>query len=93
MTPHPVDPYAMGMKTPNCYQIQVQSHFDEALAEWFTPLCIANQPNGEATLMGPVRDQAELYGILLKLYNLNFTLIAMQHMPVGVMPLASSKEA
>lgn len=81
MTPHPVDPYAMGMKTPNCYQIQVQGHFDQALAEWFAPLTITNEVNGAATLSGPVRDQAELYGILLKLYNLNFILVAVQ--PVG----------
>jgi hypothetical protein len=78
MTLHPVDPYAVGMKTPNHYQIQVQGHFDEVLTEWFAPLCIANQPNGDATLTGSVRDQAELFGILLKLYNLNFTLIAVQ---------------
>lgn len=71
------------MKTLNSYQIQVQGHFDDALAEWFTPLCIANQPNGDATLTGTVRDQAELYGILLKLYNLNFTLIAVQRLQSG----------
>lgn len=77
-TLHPVDPYTVGMKTLDSYRIQVQGHFDEALADWFAPLCIANQPNGDAILTGPVRDQAELYGILLKLYNLNFTLIAVQ---------------
>jgi hypothetical protein len=32
-------------------------------------------------LIGPLRDQAELYGVLLKLYNLNFTLIALQRVP------------
>jgi hypothetical protein len=84
---HPVDPYTVGMKTPNRYQIQVQGHFDEALAEWFAPLSIANQANGDAILTGPVRDQAELYGILLKLYNLNFTLIAVQRVPVSLIQL------
>ena len=68
-------------KMPIRYQIQVQCHVDNTLAEWFAPLQVANQPNGEATLTGPVRDQAELYGLLLKLYNLNFTLIAVQRMP------------
>src|SRR5262245_11199422 len=68
------------MKTPNRYQIQVQGHVDPALAEWFAPLSVANQANGEATLSGPIRDQAELFGILLRLYNLNFTLIAVQRM-------------
>jgi hypothetical protein len=56
---------------------------DSALAEWFAPLSIVNEPNGEATLTGPIRDQAELYGILMKLYNLNFTLIAVQRMPAS----------
>jgi hypothetical protein len=69
------------MKTPNRYQIQVQGHFDHALAEWFAPFSIANRPNGAATITGPIRDQAELFGILLKLYNLNFTLIAVQQLP------------
>jgi len=63
------------------YQIRVQCHLDNMLANWFAPLVVANLPNGEATLTGPLRDQAELYGILFKLYNLNFTLIAVQQMP------------
>jgi hypothetical protein len=79
------------MKTLNRYQIQVQGHLDNALAEWFAPLSIANQPNGEATLTGSIRDQAELYGILLKLYNLNFTLIAVQQMPFSAGQSASSE--
>ncbi len=70
------------MKTqPTLYQIRVQGHFDNTLAEWFAPLTMTNEPNGEATLTGPVRDQADLFGILLKLYNLNFTLIAVQAAP------------
>lgn len=93
MTLHPLIRYAVGMKTiPFSYQIQVQGHFDEALTEWFAPLSIANQPNGNAILTGPVRDQAELYGILLKLYNLNFTLIAVQRMPVTTVHFDSSLE-
>jgi hypothetical protein len=82
MTRHLVDGYASGMKAmPNSYHIQVQDHVDATLAEWFAPLQVTNQPNGEATLTGLVRDQAELYGILRKLANLNFTLIAVQCMP------------
>ena len=66
---------------PSHYQIRVKGHFDHTLAEWFAPLTLVNEPNGEATVTGSVRDQAELYGILLKLNNLNFPLIAVQ--PVG----------
>jgi len=75
----PLVRYAVGMITmPSCYQIRVKGHFDQTLVEWFAPLTLCNEPNGEATLTGMVRDQAELYGILLKLNNLNFSLIAVQ---------------
>ncbi|MEZ4621087.1 MAG: hypothetical protein R2867_37065 [Caldilineaceae bacterium] len=64
------------------YQIRVQGHLGETLSDWFAPLQVNNEPSGEATLTGPMRDQAELYGVLLKLYNLNFTLIAVQRTAV-----------
>jgi hypothetical protein len=81
MTLYPVDGYALGMRTTlTSYQFRIRGHVDETLSDWFTPMSVANEPNGEATLTGPVRDQAELYGILMKLYNLNFTLIAVQRM-------------
>ena len=71
------------MKTPIRYQLRVQGHFDAALSEWFAPLQVVNEPSGDATLTGPVRDQAELFGILLKLYNLNFTLLAVNQVQTG----------
>jgi hypothetical protein len=78
------------MKTPNSYQIRVKGHLDSTLVEWFAPLSIVNEPNGQATLTGPIRDQAELYGILLKLYNLNFTLIAVQQVLANARQFDSS---
>ena len=76
----------MGMTTmPSHYQIRVKGHFDQTLADWFAPLTLCNELNGEATLTGPVRDQAELYGILLKLNNLYFPLIAVQPLGPGDM--------
>lgn len=63
------------------YQIRVKGHLDRGLSEWFAPLQVVNEPNGEAILSGPIRDQAELHGLLLRLYNLNFTLLAVQRWP------------
>jgi hypothetical protein len=60
------------------YQIRVKGHLDEEWATWFEPLLIRNEANGEASLIGPVRDQAELFGILLKLYNLSISIVAVQ---------------
>lgn len=60
------------------YQIRVQGHLDSTLDTWLAPLRVINEPNGEALLWGQLRDQAELVGLLLKLHNLNFTLLAVQ---------------
>lgn len=70
------------MNKPIIYQIRIQEHLDDQWVEWFSPLVISNEPSGDATLTGPVRDQAELYSILLKLHNLNVTLIAVQRIMV-----------
>jgi hypothetical protein len=80
------------------YQIRVKGHIDGALSEWIAPLAVANEANGEAVLSGSLRDQAELYGVLLKLHNLNFTLLAVQRAPIATpdqqnSTLAQHKEA
>ena len=63
------------------YQIRVQGHVDSTLNDWFAPLRVINEPTGEALLWGQLHDQAELFGLLLKLHNLNFTLLAVQRAP------------
>lgn len=67
------------MKRPIIYQISIQEDLGEQWAEWFEPLIIQPQPNGQTLLIGPVRDQAELQGILSKVSNLNLTLLAVNH--------------
>ena len=64
------------MNLPTMYQIRVKDHIDDEWAEWFAPLIIINDPNGEATFTGPVRDQYELHGLIDKVFNLNLTLLA-----------------
>lgn len=79
-----VDRYAMDMDTAlSIYHIRVRGHLDAGLCAWFAPLTVTNERTGDALLSGPVRDQAELYGVLLKLYNLNFTLLAVQCVPTA----------
>lgn len=63
------------------YQIRVQGHLDSTLNDWLAPLVVINEPSGEALLWGQLRDQAELFGLLLKLHNLNFTLLVVQRGP------------
>ena len=64
------------MRLPTIYQIRVKDRIDDEWAEWFAPLLIANESNGEATFTGPVRDQSELHGLIDKVLNLNLRLLS-----------------
>jgi hypothetical protein len=58
------------------YQIRIKNHLDGLWIDWFSPLVMVNEANGEATLTGAVRDQAELHGLLNRVFELNLTLLA-----------------
>jgi hypothetical protein len=62
------------------YQIRIQGHLDETWIHWFSPLVLVNEENGEATLTGEVRDQAELHGLLDRVFDLNLTLLMVEQM-------------
>lgn len=57
------------------YQLRVREYLDDDLALWFSPFKLSHEPNGTTTLTGVVRDQAELHGLLIKIRDLNLTLI------------------
>jgi hypothetical protein len=71
------------MSTKPIYQIRINSHIDETWINWFAPLVVVNEANGEATLTGELRDQAELHGLLDKIFNLNLTLVAVNRIMVS----------
>jgi len=66
------------MITPNFYQIKIKGHLDPRWSEWFDGLTITHEPNGETTLSGLVTDQPALFGLLLKIRDLNLTLLSLK---------------
>jgi hypothetical protein len=64
------------MTNPIIYEIRVKDHLGDEWSAWFEPLVIHNRADGDATLTGPVRDQSELFGLLIKVQQLNMTLLA-----------------
>ena len=62
------------------YQIRIKGHLDQTWIDWFAPLTIVNETDGEATLTGAVRDQVELHSLIDKVFNLNLTLLAVNHL-------------
>lgn len=58
------------------YEIRVKGHLGPPLAGLFPSMTVVNEPGGEAVLSGPVADQAELRGLLLRVFDLGLVLVA-----------------
>ena len=59
-------------------EIRVRGQIDRSWSDWFGGLNIIHTPQGETVLVGPVRDQAELRGMLFRLADLGLELTAMK---------------
>ena len=58
------------------FKIHITGHLDKSWSDWLAGLEIKQLNNGETMLAGHLRDQAELMGILNKLYSLNLILLS-----------------
>lgn len=56
------------------YEIRVQGHLADGWSDWFEGLAIHKDPNGETVLTGPLCDQSALFGVLIKIHDLNLIL-------------------
>ena len=63
------------MNTSLSYRIRVAGQLHANWADWFDGFAVTPQPNGETLITGPVRDQAELSGLLNRLFSLNLVVI------------------
>jgi hypothetical protein len=57
------------------YVIRVKGHLDPFWQDRFENLSITHERDGTTLLSGQIRDQAALYGILIKLLDLGLTLL------------------
>ena len=56
----------MNPSQPMVYQIRIKGHLGREWTDWFDGLTIRLTNNSETLLIGPVIDQAALYGLLKK---------------------------
>lgn len=61
---------------PCSVEIRVKGRIDERWSEWFEGLSITHTDQGETVLSGWVVDQAALYGLLAKLWDLGLPLLS-----------------
>jgi hypothetical protein len=60
-------------------EIRVRGRIDQRWSEWFEGLTIVHTEENETVLLGPVADQAALYGLLAKLGALGLPLLSLRH--------------
>ena len=58
------------------YAIRVKGHLDQRWSAWFDGMTITHVENGDTIISGSLLDQAALHSLLVKVYNLNLTLIS-----------------
>ena len=68
--------------SPVCYHIYVKGFLDESWSERFSGMRISNQSSGRispmSVLVGTVRDQTELIGVLNNLYEMHLPFISLE---------------
>ena len=58
------------------YEIRVKGHLDQHWSAWFDGMTVNNEASGDTVISGSLVDQAALHSLLVKVYNLNLTLIS-----------------
>ena len=68
--------------TPATYRIKVQGYLDESKSEFLGGMTITTSSQGDegvmTTLVGRLRDQAELSGVLHTLYELHLPILSVE---------------
>ena len=61
------------------YRIRLKGRLDSGWSEWFESMAISTAGN-DTVLIGPVLDQASLHGLLIRIRDLNLTLISVERL-------------
>jgi hypothetical protein len=68
------------MAAPQAYQIRLAGVLEPTWSEWLEGMVISEEPGGVTMLSGSVRDQAELFGLLIKVRDLGLDLISVMRL-------------
>ena len=68
--------------TPTTYRVEVEGHLDESWSERLAAMRIATRKRADqssvTTLIGRLRDQAQLSGVLNSLYDLHLSILKVE---------------
>jgi hypothetical protein len=57
-------------------EIKIKGRLEERWTEWFDGMTFTHESDGTTKLSGPLPDQAALYSVLLKIRDMNLTLVS-----------------
>jgi hypothetical protein len=60
------------------YEIRVEGVLDAEWSDWLGGLDVTPQPDGNTLLVGPLRDEAALHGLLNKIRDLGLPLLSVE---------------
>jgi hypothetical protein len=66
---------------PATYEIRLGAQLSPQWVDWFDGLAITLEESGQTTLVGPVADQAALFGLLKKVRDLGIPLLSVNLIP------------
>ena len=76
---------------PMVYHIRLEGHLDDQWTDWFGGMSIMLEENGNTLLIGPVVDQAALFGLLKKVRDVGIPLISLNRVEPGKSPKLKTK--
>jgi hypothetical protein len=65
---------------PAHYRIRIRGHLDPSWSTWFDSLAVTQEEDGTTELVGPLADQAALFGLLARLRDLGATLLQVERL-------------
>ncbi len=64
------------MPSVQLYRIRVEGFLEPTWSEWLGGMTVSQEPSGVTILSGSVHDQAELFGLLIKMRDMGLNLIS-----------------
>lgn len=58
--------------------IRIKGHLDPSWQQWLEGLQIVHEENGTSMLVGVLKDQAALFGVLKRIDHLSLTLLSLE---------------
>ncbi len=81
----------MSAKDEVVYEVRFRGVLQPRWADWFEGFQLSKLDSGDSLLVGPVRDQSDLHGVLEKIAGLNLKLISVNVVSDGVGRLVDIK--